>query len=280
MNKSPSPNISPKKEFEKKPGVLGQIFDHVAGVINEEGRVIEGIFLGKAAAAKEKDWIQRNKTNVGVAGSTARGLLSYTKEKEEEHERENLENVVKKLNLIGYDEKLKRYIDRVIKKKEQELVDIKNDFDVVKDEYDSLEKEIAYARIAFYNSDREDRAEKEALLEELKQKFAPVKASHDALKLSIKKLEKGSLARGTQEDMIGSMGIGELKKLSEQTKTAQATEYFFNIAKNKFSIPEENITRNKLGGIVSFRLGDEGIPFEKEMKKALDAYLANPANKN
>ena len=84
MNKSPSPNISPKKEFEKKPGVLGQIFDHVAGVINEEGRVIEGIFLGKAAAAKEKDWIQRNKTNVGVAGSTARGLLSYTKEKEEE----------------------------------------------------------------------------------------------------------------------------------------------------------------------------------------------------
>ena len=76
------------------------------------------------------------------------------------------------------------------------------------------------------------------------------------------------------------MSISELKKLSQETRLAQVKEYFFNIAKNKFNIPEGDIVRNKLGNIVSFRLGDEGIPFEKEMKKMLDAYLASAGIKN
>ena len=277
---------SPKntiKNESKKPGIFDQIIGHIAETINEEGRVIDGIFLGKDAASKEKPWIPHNNQathTVKEGGSVSK------KEKKEERERKNTQELVAKLNTIGYDEKLKNHIEHVITKKEEELSTLKVEFDIAKDEYESLEKEIAYAKIEFYNSDRDDRKEKEDALEELQQKFAPVEASYTEMKRAIRKLEKGSSSEftvgGSQEDIIDSMSIPELKKLVIQTKLAQATEYFFNIANSKFNIPEENISRNKLGAIESFRLGyspDEML-FEKEMKKALDAYLADSASKN
>ncbi|MEI6316675.1 MAG: hypothetical protein WCO65_03045 [bacterium] len=272
------PKYAPSKE-SKKPGVFSQIANHITGIINQEGRIIDGIFLGKDAAAKEKAWIPQNNT----PASSEKKSVS-TKEKREEEERQKIKNFVDDLKLLGYDENLKKNIDHAIAKKEEELSEFKIEFDIVKDEYDSLEKEIAYAKIDFYNSELDERKEKKRILDELNQKFEPIKKSYDEMKNSIRRLEKGvptgSIVGDEQEEIIDSMSISELKKLSQGTRLAQVKEYFFNIAKNKFNIPEGDIVRNKLGNIVSFRLGDEGIPFEKEMKKMLDAYLASAGIKN
>ena len=297
------PPASGQKKEPKKETMLDKIFDHVVGVIDEELKVIEGIFVGKNNVQRRTI---ENKVKSNPLSGKAKELLSRMKRTEKEKKEEKKREIMQKLNKIGYDEKLKEQIDEAIERKEEELKKSKDDFEIKKEDHDAHEKQLARAEkelqqaknyvrdarglqikaLASSNPDIVKKAdeifeqaelemnEKQISLSELQKDFELIKSAFEDAKRDIRRLEKGKrepyVGEVSHSGIIDSLGIEELKKLSKQIVTAQAKEYLFNTLQNKRGVRSGHVKRNALGQIVSFDSDGEGNISDTEVEMGLN----------